>query len=230
VIKNYINRVLYKYVGDQFCTSHNVLFLRESNFKKSYNKACKTLGFDPNLHFRIHQIIWAAENARKIKGDFVEMGTGTGFSMLALLNYYKNWNLEKKKLYMFDTFSSYKRDELGNITSKKSKFYATSFESTKKNFYGFKRIHFVKGDIFETLPKYKKLRISLLHLDLNYAEAEVYALKTVWKNISQGGIIILDDYAYIGRERQYYHINKLSKKLCFKILTLPSGQGIVVKN
>ena len=65
---------------------------------------------------------------------------------------------------------------------------------------------------------------------MNYAEAEVYALKIFWKNISPGGIIILDDFAYIGRERQSYYISKLSRKLGFNILIVPSGQGIVVKN
>ena len=190
----------------------------------------KIIGFDPNIHFRIHQIIWASQNVRKIPGDIVELGTGTGFSMLALLNFYKNWNSEKKKLYLFDTFSSYKVDEFGKITSNKSKFYAKVFENKKKNFNKFKNIHFVKGDIFQTLSKYKKLKISLLHLDLNYAEAEVYALKIFWKNISPGGIIILDDFAYIGRERQSYYISKLSRKLGFNILIVPSGQGIVVKN
>ena len=230
MIKNLVRKLLYNYVGDQFSTSHNVLFLKDKKFKIAYNKACNTIGFDPNIHFRIHQIIWAAKNVHKIPGDIVEIGTGTGFSMLALLNYYKSWNKEKKNLYLFDTFSSFKVDEFGKTTPNKSKFYATSFEHTKTNFKNFKRVHFIKGDVFKTLIKYKKLKISMLHLDLNYAEAEVYSLKNFWKNISKGGIVILDDFAYIGRERQSYYINKLSKKMGFNILIVPSGQGIIVKD
>ena len=230
MIKNLVRKILYNYVGDQFCTSHNVLFLKDREFQRSYYKSCETIGFDPNIHFRIHQIIWAAKNVQKIPGDIVEIGTGIGFSMLCLLNSFKNWNKEKKNLYLFDTFSSFKVDEFGKTTSKKSKYYAKSFEHTKENFKNFKRVHFVKGDVFKTLIKYKKLKISMLHLDLNYAEAEVFSLKTFWKNISNGGIIILDDFAYIGRERQSYYINNLSKKMGFNILIVPSGQGIIVKN
>ena len=103
-------------------------------------------------------------------------------------------------------------------------------ENTKKNFKNFKRINFVKGDVFQTLKKFKKLKISLLHIDLNYAEAEVYSLKLLWKNITKGGVIILDDFAYQGRLRQYIYINKLAKRLNFSILTVPSGQGIIIKN
>ena len=50
-----------------------------------------------------------------------------------------------------------------------------------------------------------------------------------WKNISKGGVIILDDFAYQGRERQFLYISKLAKKLNFNILIVPSGQGIIIK-
>ena len=230
MIKKLIKKVLFHYIGDGFCTSHNVSFLKDINFIKAYNKACKIVGHDSKIHFRIHQIFWAGKYCQKIRGDIVEIGTGTGFSMLALLNFLKNWNKVKKKLYLFDTFSPYKVDEFGKLTSNKSQHYATSFEKTKKNFENFKRINFVKGDVFKTLINYKNLKISMLHIDLNYAEAEVYSLNFLWKNISKGGIIILDDYAYMGRNRQFVYLNKLAKKLNFNILTVPSGQGIIIKN
>ena len=230
MIRKLFTRVFYNYVGDGFCTSHNVAFLKNKNFTTAYKKACKVVGYDSRIHYRIHQIFWAGEYTRNIKGHIVELGTGTGFSMLALLNYLNNWNRSTKKLYLFDTFSPYKVNEFGELTSKKSKFYASSMENTKKNFKNFKRINFVKGDVFQTLKKFKKLKISLLHIDLNYAEAEVYSLKLLWKNITKGGVIILDDFAYQGRLRQYIYINKLAKRLNFSILTVPSGQGIIIKN
>ena len=40
MIKNFINRALYNYVGDGQCTSHNVAFL-DKDFIKAYNKAFK---------------------------------------------------------------------------------------------------------------------------------------------------------------------------------------------
>ena len=62
MIKNLVRKILYNYGGDQFCTSHNVLFLKDREFQRSYYKSCETIGFDPNIHFRIHQIIWAEKN------------------------------------------------------------------------------------------------------------------------------------------------------------------------
>ena len=40
------------------------------------------------------------ESIQNIIGDIVEVGTGTGFSMLALLNYLKNWNKKQKKSFI----------------------------------------------------------------------------------------------------------------------------------
>ena len=74
---------------------------------------------------------------KNIIGDIVEVGTGTGFSMLALLNYLKNWNKKKKNSIYLIHFSPYKVDEFGKLTSNKSKFYASSFEKTQSNFKNF---------------------------------------------------------------------------------------------
>ena len=51
----------------------------------------------------------------------------------------------------------------------------------------------------------------------------------LWPKISQGGIVLLDDYAYFGFEKSYNLMNVLSKKLDRLILTTASGQGIIVK-
>ena len=74
--------------------------------------------------------------------------------------------------------------------------------------------------------------IDIVH-KLSYFKLGVFRKKYLnffWKNISKGGIIILDDYAYMGRNRQFVYLNKLAKKLNFNILTVPSGQGIIIKN
>ena len=59
----------------------------------------------------------------------------------------------------------------------------------------------VKGDILKTLPNYlsknKKLKISLLHLDLDVYEPTRFVLDALYKNISKNGIILLDDYTHI---------------------------------
>ena len=112
------------------------------------------------------------------------VGHWNWFFNVSFVEFLQKLEFRKKKLYLFDTFSSYKVDEFGKLLLINLNFMQNLLK-IQKIFNKFKNIHFVKGDIFQTLSKYKKLKISLLHLDLNYAEAEVYALKSFEKYISE---------------------------------------------
>ena len=61
----------------------------------------------------------------------------------------------------------------------------------------FKNINLIKGNIIQTLPKFlnkKKIKISLLHLDLDLFEPTIFALEKLYNKVKKGGIILLDDY------------------------------------
>jgi len=64
---------------------------------------------------------------------------------------------------------------------------------------------------------------------LNDAKTEVILLKLLYSKVSVGGIILLDDYANYGEEATYYEMTKFFENVGQKILTVPSGQGIVIK-
>ena len=64
---------------------------------------------------------------------------------------------------------------------------------------------------------------------MNCALPEIEAFKYIWPNLVQGGIVVLDDYGWRGHEVQYEAFNKLSKELGFLILSLPTGQGLIIK-
>ena len=99
-----------------------------------------------------------------------------------------------------------------------------------RNFSEFSNVNVIEGLLPETLIKLTSNAIAFLHIDLNHAEPEVATLKELWPKITDGGIIILDDYAWLGREKQYIAMNKLAKELGFSILTTPTGQGIIIKH
>jgi predicted O-methyltransferase YrrM len=71
--------------------------------------------------------------------------------------------------------------------------------------------------------------ISFLHIDLNAAEPEVASLKLLWDLITPGGIVVLDDYCHHGRRAQFIAMNELAIELQFSILSLPTGQGLIIK-
>lgn len=233
-IKNITNPKYYPYYYDGVATRHNCSFVQNKDFLKAYNRGKKSYNFDYEMPFRAHQSIWSSNNAFELDGDFIEFGTGKGFTMTCVLESLKEWNNSKKKLWLFDTFKPATPDQDGKQDGKETcKFYANNIEEIKNNFSEWKNINFIEGKLPETLKdvldKNKITKISFVHVDLNFPKVEYECLEYVWPLITKGGIILFDDYAYNGFEKSYELMNNFAKKVNKLILTTPSGQGILIK-
>ena len=87
----------------------------------------------------------------------------------------------------------------------------------------------MKGSIPETLPMVDAERIAFLHIDLNCAPPEVAALEHFWDRLERGAPVLLDDYAYWGYRQQKVAMDALAARLGVAIMSLPSGQGLIVR-
>ena len=63
---------------------------------------------------------------------------------------------------------------------------------------GFENFNLVKGNVFDTLPKYlsanPETRIAFLHLDMDVKEPTDFALELLYERVVPGGIVVFDDY------------------------------------
>lgn len=221
----------YHHRFDGIASRHNDGFRHDPRFRGAYDRAVLAAGWDYGIPYRIHQALWCARQARKVDGDFVELGTGRGFIMSAVLTDYPDWNSDSRSLHLFDTFKSTWVDEQGiqRPDGPISPFYAKSIDNVKINFSEWSRVHIHQGDVFDTLPKFDATSIALLHIDMNFHEPEVYGLRMLWDRIPRGGVVLLDDYAGETHERQYDAMNELAKDIGFDILSTLTGQGIIIK-
>jgi O-methyltransferase len=71
--------------------------------------------------------------------------------------------------------------------------------------------------------------IAFLHIDMNNAEAERGALETLFDRVSEGGMIVFDDYGWTGYREQKESADKFMRMYSLHILELPTGQGLVLK-
>lgn len=238
-IKKITNPTYYPYHYDGVATKHNCSFMNDKTFIKSHARATKAADFGSDLFLRVHQAIWAAHTGIKSEGDLVELGTGRGFIMSAVLESIDNWNDLNRNAWLFDTFKSGWTDQDGNQDEKnKCDLYAESFNKTKENFSQWLNVNLVQGKLPQSLieknesntsPIEKIDKICFLHIDLNYPEGEAESLDLLWSKIVKGGIVLLDDYATYGFERSYNLMDLQAKKLNRLILTTASGQGIIIK-
>lgn len=223
------------YATDQLYTFHNADFKKDPLFIESYTLARKIdaghcLGKN-DIPWRMHVLYWAGTLAKNIPGDFIDCGVNTGFCARSLIHYIGFEKLSKK-YFLLDTFGGldprYSSEK--ELQIHKTMKYNTQnlFETVKSTFKNF-NTEVIKGSVPDTLPQVKTQAIAFLHLDMNAARPEVLALDFFWNKISKGGVVLFDDYAYEGCHHQKETHDTWAKKHGVEILSLPTGQGLLIK-
>lgn len=161
---------------------------------------------------RLKKIITHYEIFKKslnVKGSIIECGVFRGNSLNRLLLFRDMLiGLPTKKVFGFDVFGKFPKqlNKKDNRFAKKHNKIAGSGidekilnQNLKKK--GFKNFQLIKGNVEKTLNNFlnknKKLKISFLHLDLDVYAPTYYALDKLYKKVSYGGIVLLDDYGKI---------------------------------
>lgn len=223
-----------KYSEDGIVTFHKPNFYESPSFKKARSVSLQKTGHKGTIDWRLHTVLWAAKNCSMLDGDFVECGTDTGFLARAIVQYIGFEKLSKK-FYLVDTFEGIPTEFATNEERKhnyhiKDNSYKGTVESVKKAFRNYPNIVIVKGIIPHILKKVGAKKIAFMSIDLNNAYPEIESAKFFWDKLVPGAMIVLDDYSYSDTyEVQRQEWDKLAKKMNFEILTLPTGQGLIVK-
>lgn len=227
------------YDQDGLTTKHNHDFMQDPDFIRSYNRGAHAAMNDYKWHWRVHVGLWSASLASKLEGDFVEAGVNKGFLSSAIMESL-DWDSQNRMFYLLDTFAginlTYVTEEekkLGIVERNQQDldrgFYAIDASSVINNFSQWKNVNIIVGSIPETLNQITAKKIAFLHVDLNCAMPEVATVRNLWDRIVAGGVILLDDYAFIGYETQKHAMDRLAKELNVSILSLPTGQGLIIK-
>jgi len=228
------------YAEDGLISIHNNEFTLDESFVSAYQRGLDSgHGVDPNHRWRIHTALWAAQVASRLEGDFVECGVNTGFVSSAIMHHL-DWNTLNKNFYLLDTFNGPVEKWFSEAEQSKGKVeesikakslgrFRTDIQATIENFSEWNSVSIVQGAVPDTLPQVKTEKVAYLHLDMNQAYPEVKAAEHFWPLIVPGGVILLDDYAFIGYEAQKSAMDGFARKAGVEILSLPTGQGLIIK-
>jgi hypothetical protein len=227
------------YADDGLATNHITDFMKDEKFIKSYKLGKKTgaLNNHPgDIHFRAYIACYCTEHATKVEGDFVECGVGKGIMSTIICNYL-NFNNIKKNFFLIDTFHGIPIKENLNKNELKTAellnkihFNNNYYDHIVNNFKNFPNVKIVQGEIPAILKNLHINKISFLHLDMNNGYAEIESIKFFFPKISIGGLILLDDYSYDEMFRDLKNCwDEYAKENNLSILTLPTGQGLIIK-
>lgn len=227
------------YSADGLCVwGKNPSFLKDEQFQKAYQVAVNSghqFANQDNFHieWRVHVVLWAARQALKLEGDFVECGVNTGIFALAIANYC-NFASVDKKFFLFDTYCGTPEEQMSESEREKcvkdnQLYYPDCYELAKNNFAPYPNLLPIRGRVPEVLPSQDIGKVAYLSIDMNVAAAESAALEYFWDKLVPGAPVVLDDYAWKSCELQHESHNEFARSRNVPILTLPTGQGLIIK-
>jgi len=227
-----------RYSADGLSTLHQPRFLSNPAFGEAYRRGVAAgRGVDPGFEWRVHTALWAASRALEVQGDFVECGVNAGFISSAIMQYLK-WETLDRRFHLIDTFrgpdfSQYSEAEAdaGRVAhaALRSGSYVVDIDRVRANYSQWPGAMVVEGTIPRVLPTLALEQVAFVHIDLNCAAPEAAALEYFWDRLSKGGLILLDDYAYANCLHQGDLLDETAHGLGTEILTLPTGQGLLLK-
>jgi hypothetical protein len=232
--------IIYKptYRDDGLITDHIVDFMNEEKFKTAYGNGKKTGAIKSHpgdIHFRAYIACWAALHAQNIEGDFVECGVGKGLLSRTIVEY-ANFRELEKKLFLIDTYQGIPveqgiEDEVDSMKLLNTLHFNSSYlEEVKNTFSEYDNVIIIPGRIPEILSDHNFGKVCYLSIDMNNSIAETSALEFFWDKLTPGAIILFDDYAYGEQFRaQKDAIDNFIELKGYSVLTLPTGQGMVIK-
>lgn len=225
----------YAHLDSDLSNKKNTECLENDRFKRAYQLSKDTDSWADyfNIPWRVYINLWAASYANKLEGDFVECGVNRGGFSRGIVDYidFKNGN---KKFFLYDTFKGIVPNQASSEEkhlldhNKRYEMFDDNYEYVKKEFKDF-NVEIIKGIIPESLPKADIDKVCYLSIDMNLVYPERQALEYFWPKVVKGGIIVLDDHAHYGFEKQKKSNDEFFAQFDLEVLTLPTGQGVVIK-
>lgn len=213
------------YDEDGLFTNHNCDFIKDERFARAYGKFFET-GSSQNWHlrWRVHLLLWCSSIAKNIVGDFVECGTYLGGGAIAVADFLQFESLDKI-FYLFDTYTGLPVWDKARHDYKSNDY----FKRVSETFSKYNNIKLVKGLLPHSLTQVSIDKIAFLHIDCGVPEPEILSLRALWDNVSKGGVIVLNTYAYPGFEDCKRQFDEFASQKNITILYSPTGQGVIFK-
>lgn len=223
------------YNTDGLATCNNSDFMQTPRFVKAYAAAVATnpwQGF--TLQWRVYICCYFASLVKKLEGDFVECGVNTGAYSRAVIDYIDFGSLNKK-FYLLDTFEGFpdeqisEEEKMAGVGMYGGDHYKNVYQQVVESFKNF-NVKVIKGRVPATLHECDTSKIAYLSIDMNAVAPEIAAAEYFWDKIVPGGVILLDDYGFPMHINQKIAFDIFAVEKNIEILSLPTGQGIIIKN
>lgn len=177
-----------------------------------------------------------------ICGDLVEVGVWKGGNILGIMEYLNYYSMTDRTVWLYDTFTGMTKPSDNDFTNELNAEQTMSKDNTlsfwhnnnnnninnwcycsldevknllSKSSFPKNNVKYVIGDVCETLKDKNNIPklISLLRLDTDWYESTKIELESMYPNLSNNGILIVDDYGYWNGSKKAVDEYFLNKKI-----------------
>ncbi len=228
------------YNEDNLATDH--WLSTDARFEAAYQRAIDMgLAVSTTVKWRAHVACWAARRGAKLGGAFVECGVNRGFLSRVIIEYLG----DVPNFYLLDTYNGFDEKTLSanQITALKAwhveagkagdwqnGMYEECYQDVVRAFSDKPQVKIIRGTVPDTLPLVTEDKIAYLSIDMNCAGPEIAAVDYFWPKLVPGATVVLDDYGWAGHTEQREAFDEWSIRNGVPLLSLPTGQGLLVKH
>jgi O-methyltransferase len=209
------------YAGDNLIAfGRNLGFLTDKPFIEAWQTHA-TSPAERGVLWRYVTSVWAARQAARLEGDFVECGCYKGATAHILLD---TIDLSARQYFLYDLFEHDASMQHHAMPEHSAQLY----DQVKARFEPFPNVHVIKGSVPDSFAQGLPERVAFAHIDMNNVQAEIGALEVLADRFIPGAMIVLDDFG-----QTPYRAQHLAETTWFKdrgryVLELPTSQGLVI--
>ena len=228
------------YRGDGFGTKgKSRKFMDDPKFIAAWTETSKrymdlTGNKAPDVRWRAHTALWAAQNGLAREGDFVECGVFSGL-FSGMICHYFDFARQDKTFWLFDTWAGIPTEDISDKEKKVADGYNKGYhnvdiyEEVQKAFAPYPNCRLMRGKLPGTLDEAHIEKIAYLCMDLNNATYERACIEALWPKLVSGAVVLLDDYNFSVCHLQQDMWDAFAKEKGTMVAALPTGQGIIIK-
>ncbi len=209
------------FMGDNLIAfGRNLGFVNDARFIKAWQAHAVTPA-EKGVLWRTATVVWAARQALRREGDFIECGCYKGTTVRILLD---TVDLGDRAYNLYDLFDH----DPAMHHHPMPEHSAQLFDQVTQRFAEFPNVKVIQGPVPQSFSQGLPEKIAFAHIDMNNAAAEIGALDAIESRLVPGAVIVLDDFGALPYRAQHLAETKWFGKRGIPVLELPTSQGLAI--